>query len=216
MKKHAKDPDARWEETNHNLSTHWSLQKLKNVTKILNGGIFKIKWQKAANYIKLCLSQEYNYVTHIHTHTCVQLDSELLLTLTMRLVRTCSHSICPVLSAWVIGKAHGEGTWGGGSAGENIWVIFLKADDKVQKKWGKDIFIFRHRVWKRSMAECSLRRTQLHLAPGAFGGILGAPWPGKGFLGSIPGSGRSLGEGNGNPFWYSCLENAMDGETCRL
>ena len=26
-------------------------------------------------------------------------------------------------------------------------------------------------------------------------------------LGLIPGSGRSLGEGNGNPFQYSCLEN---------
>ena len=29
--------------------------------------------------------------------------------------------------------------------------------------------------------------------------------------GSIPGSGRSLGEGNGNPLQYSCLENSMDG-----
>ena len=29
-------------------------------------------------------------------------------------------------------------------------------------------------------------------------------------VGSIPGSGRSPGEGNGNPLWYSCLENAMD------
>ena len=29
-------------------------------------------------------------------------------------------------------------------------------------------------------------------------------------LGSIPGSGRSLGEGNGNPLQYSCLENSMD------
>ena len=29
-------------------------------------------------------------------------------------------------------------------------------------------------------------------------------------LGSIPGSGRSLGEGNGNPFQDSCLENPMD------
>ena len=28
--------------------------------------------------------------------------------------------------------------------------------------------------------------------------------------GLIPGSGRSLGEGNGNPFQYSCLENSMD------
>ena len=28
--------------------------------------------------------------------------------------------------------------------------------------------------------------------------------------GSVPGSGRSLGEGNGNPLQYSCLENSMD------
>ena len=28
---------------------------------------------------------------------------------------------------------------------------------------------------------------------------------------SIPGSGRSPGEGNGNPLQHSCLENSMDG-----
>ena len=28
--------------------------------------------------------------------------------------------------------------------------------------------------------------------------------------GSIPGSGRSSGVGNGNPFQYSCLENPVD------
>ena len=28
--------------------------------------------------------------------------------------------------------------------------------------------------------------------------------------GSVPGSGRSPGEGNGNPLQYSCLENSMD------
>ena len=33
-----------------------------------------------------------------------------------------------------------------------------------------------------------------------------------GDLGSIPGSGRFSGEGNGNPLQYSCLENPMDGE----
>ena len=32
-----------------------------------------------------------------------------------------------------------------------------------------------------------------------------------GGLGSIPGSGRSPGEGNGNPLQYSCLENPLDG-----
>ena len=30
-------------------------------------------------------------------------------------------------------------------------------------------------------------------------------------LGSIPGLGRSSGEGNGNPLQYPCLENPMDG-----
>ena len=35
--------------------------------------------------------------------------------------------------------------------------------------------------------------------------------------GSIPGLGRSLGGGNGNPLQYSCLENPMDGGAwCRL
>ena len=32
----------------------------------------------------------------------------------------------------------------------------------------------------------------------------------SGSLGSIPGSERSPGEGNGNPLQYSCLENSMD------
>ena len=34
-----------------------------------------------------------------------------------------------------------------------------------------------------------------------------------GDLGSIPGSGRSPVEGNGNPLRYSCLENPMDRES---
>ena len=32
--------------------------------------------------------------------------------------------------------------------------------------------------------------------------------------GSIPGLGRSPGEGNGNPLQYYCLENPMDGRAC--
>ena len=32
----------------------------------------------------------------------------------------------------------------------------------------------------------------------------------EGDVGSIPGSGRCPGEGNGNPLQYSCLENPMD------
>ena len=33
-----------------------------------------------------------------------------------------------------------------------------------------------------------------------------------GDVGSTPGSGRSSGEGNGNPLQYSCLGNPMDRE----
>ena len=51
-----------------------------------------------------------------------------------------------------------------------------------------------------------------------YGVIMGFPYSsvGKksacngGDVGSIPGSGRSLGEGNGNPLQYSYLENLMN------
>ena len=36
------------------------------------------------------------------------------------------------------------------------------------------------------------------------------PPPSAGHPGSIPGLGKSSGEGNGNPFQYSCLKNLMD------
>ena len=39
-----------------------------------------------------------------------------------------------------------------------------------------------------------------------------APVYNAGDPGSIPGSGRSPGEGNGNPLQYSCLENPVGGE----
>ena len=34
--------------------------------------------------------------------------------------------------------------------------------------------------------------------------------------GSILGSGRFPGGGNGNPLWYSCLENPMDREAWQV
>ena len=37
-----------------------------------------------------------------------------------------------------------------------------------------------------------------------------------GDLGSIPGSGRTPGEGNGNPLQFSCLENLMDRGEARV
>ena len=42
------------------------------------------------------------------------------------------------------------------------------------------------------------------------GSVVDNPPVNAGDAGSIPGSGRSPGEGNGNPFQYSCLENPME------
>ena len=49
------------------------------------------------------------------------------------------------------------------------------------------------------------------LTPGGSDGKASACSAGD--LGSVPGSGRSPGEGNDNPLQYSCLENPMDGGT---
>ena len=42
------------------------------------------------------------------------------------------------------------------------------------------------------------------------GSVLKNPPANVGDVGSMPDLGRPLGEGNGNPFQYSCLENPMD------
>ena len=42
------------------------------------------------------------------------------------------------------------------------------------------------------------------------GPVVKNPPANTGAMGLIPGSGRSPGEGNGNPLQYSCLENPMD------
>ena len=63
-------------------------------------------------------------------------------------------------------------------------------------------------------------RPQCGHFPGGFGWVPGFPGGSDGKesacngrdLGSIPGSGRSPGEGNGYPLEYSCLENPMDRE----
>ena len=44
------------------------------------------------------------------------------------------------------------------------------------------------------------------------GGLVRNPPANAGAVGLIPGSGRSSGEGNGNPPQYSCLEDSMDRE----
>ena len=47
------------------------------------------------------------------------------------------------------------------------------------------------------------------------GSVVKNPPTNEGDAGFIPGSGRSPGGGNGNPFQYSCLQNPMDREAWR-
>ena len=42
------------------------------------------------------------------------------------------------------------------------------------------------------------------------GSVVENPPANSGDLGSIPGSGRSPGEGHGDPLQYSCLKNSVD------
>ena len=53
-----------------------------------------------------------------------------------------------------------------------------------------------------------MKKTVLLGFPGSSDGKASAYNAGD--LGSIPESGRSPGEGNGNPLQYSCLKNSMD------
>ena len=50
--------------------------------------------------------------------------------------------------------------------------------------------------------------SRIHIFPG--GSAAENPLANAGDLGSMPGSGRSPGEGKGNPLQYSCLENPVD------
>ena len=77
-----------------------------------------------------------------------------------------------------------------------------------------------HSAMDRTVSLSNSYVETLTLSAAVFGDrVLGLPYSsdGKasacsaGDLGSIPGLGRSPGEGNGNPLQYSCLENSMGG-----
>ena len=72
------------------------------------------------------------------------------------------------------------------------------------------VFLFSLLFWCESFLKSSLNL--LRDFPG--GSVLKNPPANARDLGSIPGSGRSPGEGNGNPLQYSCLGNPMDRGTC--
>ena len=60
--------------------------------------------------------------------------------------------------------------------------------------------------------ECRDKKRHLSFPQGFHGGSeVKASASNAGDMGSIPGSGRSPGEGIGSPLQYFCLENSMDG-----
>jgi len=62
---------------------------------------------------------------------------------------------------------------------------------------------------ERNQWDPELKDTHFLLPPGSV--VKNSP-ANAGHAGSIPGSGRSPGVGNGNPLQYSCLGNPMDRE----
>ena len=72
--------------------------------------------------------------------------------------------------------------------------------EKAAVSEGKERMIYSSRMWRWEVAGDT--------GPGSSDGKESACNAGD--LGLIPGSGRSLGEGNGNPLQYSCLENSVD------
>ena len=99
------------------------------------------------------------------------------------------------------------------------WFFLLSMvgkDIKNNGLFGRQIFqVSSHKLIKGMCSNPDLSNSKLFTP---IPGYLGLPWwlSGKetacseGDLGSILGSGRSPGEGNGNPLQYSCLENPMD------
>ena len=75
----------------------------------------------------------------------------------------------------------------------------------------QEYFLFICFKWKKLGHIFMLSRQRIKLLRGFPGGSEGkASACNVGDPGSIPGSARSPGEGNGHPLQYSCLENPMD------
>ena len=88
----------------------------------------------------------------------------------------------------------------------------IKANISIMQVTDYYYFGFPVHIKVRFNLYCGRLSVQYHYVFGFPGGSeVKASACNAGDLGSIPGSGRSPGEGNGNPLQYSCLENPMDG-----
>ena len=85
-----------------------------------------------------------------------------------------------------------------------------RGKDTETQKHRENSLVFRFMKTLNLLDECSILRAQLTLT-GFTGGSDGKESAHNvRDLGSIPGSGRFPGEGNGKPLQYSCLRNPMD------
>ena len=82
------------------------------------------------------------------------------------------------------------------------WVLKFSAANCSTKS----VWIFP--IHKRDKRSILLLSVSFKGFPG--GSVVKNPPANAGDAGSIPGSGRSSGEGNDNPLQYSCLEDSMD------
>ena len=86
--------------------------------------------------------------------------------------------------------------------------------ETVHTKFLEQSLAYKYSLQQSLLRKAALRKVKLFAqdytgSPG--GSEVKASACNAGDLGSIPWSGRSPGEGNGNPLQYSCLENPMDG-----
>ena len=101
---------------------------------------------------------------------------------------------------------------------ERLWMLTLSQNSRAwvthgsvggRRRWSEEEsstrFVFnRELLWQHSEDRCEGKKAiKVVKNPPANSGDLGD-------MDLIPGSGRSPGVGNGNPFQYSCLENSMD------
>ena len=83
----------------------------------------------------------------------------------------------------------------------NIWIPRVKGRDGMNGDTGIDIY---------TLLILCIKKITIDNLDFSGGSMVKNPPANPGDLGSIPGWRRSLGEGNGNPLQYSCLENTMD------
>ena len=120
-----------------------------------------------------------------------QILNIILYYLTKWIVQSCHYAHCWMLNEWGNLQLH----WG-------CWQLNTRRKYKRQENFSEFVSNKYVQIWVLDSSSAGF--------PGGSDGKASACNAGD--RGSIPGWGRSPGEGNGNPLQYSCLENSMDWE----